>query len=203
MALYNSLQDARINQGILRRFAMQQDAPAPQLAGEVQASFDVLDTPPELEFLFSRFLCSGTAFAPAVATKFAGCTLFNPLNSGRVCVVHQITISSGGTASLFVIGQIGAAIASGGGVIKHTDYRDSRATGTPSCTMEANGDTPALGGTQGRIYCALPANGTQVIPYPWVFFPGSGLEAQNTVANLPIYVNVLFTERQYLPSEVG
>lgn len=200
MGLFNAIQDPRLNEALIRRLGMKQDAPAPQLAGEIQAGFDLLTPPAEMYYLMGSRLAWGAMAVAAVAAKNSGAEIFNPLNSGYVAVVQYIMASC--TANqLMKLGNLGVGVASVGTSGK--GYRDSRINGTPAMSILGNGDTPALSASQVSAVADALARTAVRFDGPWVLFPGSGILVQGNTVNQDLQASFSWIERPFLPSELG
>ncbi len=199
MGLFNAIQDPRFNEALIRRLGMKQDAPAPQLAGEIQAGLDLFTAPPEWQYLQSIKLAQGVTNASAVAAKLAGTELWNPLGSGQVVVALGGMIAT--TANSLAYGSsLGLGVANSG--VAKGGFRDTRWVGVPTGMMLTNGDTPSVAATAtAALYCT---GSTPILwQTPIVLFPGNGFIWQLATVNLAMYGWWLWYERAFLPSELG
>lgn len=200
--LYNGIQDPRLNEGLIRRFGMKQDAPAPQLAGEVQTGFDIGALPLELRYLFGYFCAGGHGYAPAVAGQNCGAELYNPANSGRLIVVNQFWVEAQAAAN-YRLGIINVGIAGAGGSTTSRKWRDTRITGVPVAYFLANGQTAAITAGEEIWNESITTTVPTVFYDVCTLFPGYGLIARSDTVNQQIKASAFWTERYPLPSEIG
>src|SRR5882672_9836321 len=135
MAKFNEILVGRFNKLLIKMFSMKGQAPAPQLASEITPSFTFL-MGVETRYLegWNRF--SGSLSAGPVAAQTDGFQLRNPVNSGVVAVIEQITISIS-IAGQCTISQQGSGVA-GDLINTFTGFRvDPRGNPTSSCIISS------------------------------------------------------------------
>lgn len=173
MAWPNEVQVGRYNLLLHKLLAMEEGAPAPQLTGEIVPALIMENDRPEFKFLGQTQMWVAGARLVGVVGEMFETTLFNPDDSGLLCVVEYAEVSSD-TAAFLELRDYTALPA--GLTVGSAQQRDSRYTGFSGVSFNF-GTSAALSGT--RRGAAYRAAGIPFVPIQkgseYVIAPGDGV----------------------------
>src|SRR5258707_13223069 len=158
MARFNEILTGRHNRFFQKLFSMKGGPPVPQLSSELQANFDVEDSPIELRFLKGEYIYGLSLVGAVVAAQFSFMQLRNPLTSGVIAILERIYVfnTSGPQQYVIQFGQPGA----NDGNVGLTRSRDGRQL-AKSSLIASTGNLGA--GTQiGTTIAQLAVSGANV-----------------------------------------
>jgi len=204
MARYNEILVGRYNRWLQKLLQLKGDAPAPQLAGEIQPSI-LYPSGVEERYLQGWGLWGGISAAPAAVGFTSGSGLRNPLTSGVIAVVEKIVVGIQ-VSGLTVEWSVGSMLAD---------------LATSDVTMGFDGRTPQTGsalhlshnavgnGVPGLTpvgqYGVLAANAVFDIildtDHQFPLLPGFGCEIRCLTANTPINISWKWRDRPIEESE--
>ncbi len=204
MARFNEILVGRYNRFFQKLFSMKGGPPAPQLASEVQPSFNIEDVTAELRFLQGVYIYGMSSSIPPLAANFGTFRLRNPTVSGVLAIIEGIQAHNVTTSDSFTI-QLGTPGANDLTSILVTRSRDGRNKSASALigSIQAVAVTQ-IGGTISQI--AVP-NGNLSGNWPTlreqtiILSPGDELQVQSTTANSTIFFSVQWRERIIEDSE--
>jgi len=192
VALYNELQVGRFNAVLHKLLNMKDNAPAPQLAGDVAAVLVLENDRPEWAFLAGEMLCAATTQSGPVAAQISQCQIFNPANSSVLLVLEKIFFFViGANQSVVTINRTQTlAAASGAG-----SARDFRYGIGGVSNARITGVTPAGASTTVFAQLTQPLLTTSVWDVPLIIAPGNGVNVNVGTVNMGLACTFIWRER--------
>jgi hypothetical protein len=184
MADFNTIQRGELQLRLSRGLSINERAPAPSLASDVQAVVLLEDLTKQTPFsspVDRRFF--GGSQVAAVAGEFSCVAIQNPATSGVVAVIRKVRIR--GTANPAVCGRLLNAFVTGLAVAAAGVPADSRLGPTSALTV-LDGTSPALLAPNIMFVLALSATVTAPEHEPnVVILPGESWIMEAGTVNLP------------------
>lgn len=192
----SEIQIPDIARKIARRFGIDGYSPAPTLAPEIVPVVTVADLgdATEEDTGFQRACISNTQQA-AVAGEYSHTMIFNPTDSGVICMVEAV-IASLSAAGTIRWGRYASELTTG----LSAYFRDIRIRGAPAIRPSRDSDAAALGSTYGSAQVATAADSVQ-IPLDFKLPEGYGLVMRPAAVNVELNVCWFWQERNKLPGE--
>lgn len=199
--MFNLIQRGGLNAFLGRWLGMNQDAPSPQLASEVQPVIELGNVPDVGKFLAGQRICSGGYFTGSTAGKKSWAALSNPVGSNAIVTVWQLTVASQGAADIVKLYGPMLQIPTTGRVDART-WWDSRAMQYPSASPHQGNDVTLSGLTlpNASVWFTDGASGV-VIPFHAVLMPGSSLALVANSDAIGFVFTFFWTETPQLPTE--
>ncbi len=202
MALYNEILAGRFNERLIKLFGMKQQAPAPQVAGEVAPVIDVSAIAPEDRSLGGEQLWHGMAYVGAAALQYQGVQLVNPSGSNLLGVCDRIIVGTSAQGTV----NFGLFSGEAPGLVSTDKWpRDGRLqlgyyayTTAIRIVGSDNFAVPAVKG--GAAY--LAAGLSLIIDGPWVVTPGTRLWIAAGAQNVSVLASFFWRQRAMLESEL-
>jgi len=204
MARYNEILVGRYNRWLQKLLQLKGDAPAPQLAGEIQPSI-LYPHGVESRYLEGWNLYGRSLSKTAQAAVTSAVRLRNPAGSNVLAVIEKVTFTEGTANTTFTheIGATGADLDGGGnsGVALDTRGRPGSAL-----VMSANSlvDAPSLSfvieQTALLLFTTFQAIVTDVQEQP--LLPGQAFQIRDTVVNQSMRCSYRWRERAIEESEL-
>lgn len=198
MALFNELQVGRFNGVLHKLLNMKDNAPAPQLAGDIVAGITLESDRPEWAYLGGTNLLIARGFVAGVAAQVSQAQLFNPANSNVLVVVDRILMYSTAAVSRFTVNRT-AAIPGGSGAGSARDFRLGPPGG--ASTARVLGITPAGASVLSLGEMGAPANVTASWDLPLILAPGTGIAVNNQTVAADLGFTFSWSERVWELSE--
>jgi len=201
MARYNEILAGRFNKALTKVLSMKGEAPAPQLASDIQPSL-VFQAGSEVRFLEGWDMFGAGDDQAAQAAAIAGFRFRNPVGSNVIMVFQKIFFSS--AAADLVLVDIGQTVADLTNNINQTtiDSR-SRPKTTAKCTRSGAASPATIGVVLytlrvGTAPTNLIDDGIQEI----MLLPGDGLQIRGTTINIGMTLYANWRERSLEESEL-
>lgn len=202
MARYNEILVARFNRALTRHLGIKGEAPAPQVAGEIQPMLPMFGAVGDRLFEgWDRFGVTVTVLA--VAAKVNVLRLRNPVGSGVMALIEYASLSASTGSNIGAFGVIvpGVDLTNVFASVR-LDVRgktnaalivtqDTLAAGTASLFLEGD----LLNGT---VFAFTPSDSEGWLPLP----PGMAFDVQSAVVNLGTRHNIIWRERPLEDSEL-
>lgn len=208
MAAFNEMQDkGQVSQWLQRRFNLTGAAPSPALAPELFPVAVYENDRPENGYLKGEIPYSGARSSIAAVGTHCGVGIWNPANSGILCVVHTVRwVPLQDAVLVLSIASTNPFSTASSAASRDSRYATAAVQRGSNCVLGQRNDYADPDTLNGVATWAGVAGATapDEWSHPVILSPGAQLVLINSDPNVQLRrVNFVFTERPVMPGELG